>query len=861
MENNFHIVGTQPGAIVRRAKTLPPWDEEDFPHVFSPVLLAEVLEETYETDAHFVPYFVEGEEEWPACAKNMLGLVEREGGRILTSMAVLDFDTEPHQPWTDQGLVQFSDRMQAAKEAGEVPFPQVLYTTAKGARGIFLFSEYISVAKVEPIIRGLVQVWDAVLSSIPVKADNLCNWDRCFRLPKVTRDGRITSTDPHFHLFHEPMASPFVPGDLPSSGREACTMGGTPVELNLPMPTPEEVENIINTVGSRGRVRESNWYRQAKSRMRGRDYWHACFDEDPTPPPEGKRDTEIQKAAGGVVSMCIGLPGASPEKCFALLFNWVDQIHPDTCDVPPRDNLWKAVLKYWAKEEAKLEEAEKEIQTKTATLVEKYREWDPDLPKDPEEARDYIERRRLVKAGRHFHILQDDGRYSRRSVSPEALRGEIARLGMQDLIQLEELQGNAVHRLSWQEILERQGIEVNSVISEWGIGSGCIVQKDGRGGYNLVMPGPLLNTDLEPRFDEEVDTWLRKMFDSDYPEVENWIVNALEINDGKPICALSIQGPSGCGKGLLVRGITECFIPSFVVGGVAFHQFNASMLDAAVIHIDEGWPADLEAKGNIPDLFRGLVSAEPKKIQVKFHPDVDFRGAPRIILTSNSDNLLRGAVGRFDLSIDDSQALGKRIMHVYARHGGTAYLESIGGLNYTGREGHKWVASHSKRDSDFVLARHFLYLMNERPKNRRSGIRFKVEGNPDAYYLKETKTSSDVGSLILEAVMNLVNSTNKSTFSGYSEEDGLWLTAREVAVMANKVGGPRITIHKAGRALKNISIDEQRIAMPLPSGGISTRKVFYRLDVKDLIQRAENDGFDTTALIEILKKTPGGSNG
>lgn len=860
---NAVIVGIQPCPVVRRAKSLPPWEADSYPHVFQPVPLLEALEREWETDAHFVPYFVEGEEEWPAMAKNMLGLIQQAGSDVKTQLLVLDFDTAPHKLWSDRpGLLeQFSDRMEQIRDEEKIPFPQIIYTTSRGARGVFVLSEPVSVAQAEPLTRGLVQAWGEALSGIAIHTDNLHNWDRCFRLPKVVRDGRETH---HLRSFHLIVASDqvlFRPDDLPSLGPEACTRGGSPDHLDAAIPTPEEVDRILWESGARGRKIQTEWRRLAKSRLRGRDYYKACFEEGHPPPPEGQRDTAIQQAAGGVVAMCIGLAEATPERCYALLFDWVDQIHPSTCKMPPRENLWRAVLKYWAKEEAKREAEEEEQLSTIDQIVKGIRSYDPHVPRGQEDAREYASSRMLAYSSRTtIYLIQRNGFYEPYPTDSYILRSHIQNQGMHDFIALEEVRGDRVVDLAPHEILERHGFKLVNERSQMGL-KGAQVAYTADGQPELVHP-IAKERDLIPEYHPEIDAWLHRMFDRHYPYVEQWLANAVDLSEGMPICALSIVGPPGCGKGLLVRGLSECFDPSTVVGPEAFQQFNEPLLHSAIVCIDEGFPASVLQRGGAQDVFRSLVSGEPALVQRKNRPSVEYRGAPRVLMTSNGPNLLEAVVGDSSLSWEDSMALGRRLLHVQASASGSSFLEGLGGINHTAKRGARWVAPPGSGKSDFLVAKHIYWLRENRLDKKRRGTRFLTEGDPLADYLQDSKVVSAEGDSILSAIMSLVNGRAKEAYDGYSEDPikgGIWVTPLQVAHMAERHGRKVGSMRAVSKTLKSFGdgTPNAKTSMLLPNGKYSTRKNFYFLDGEVLLRSAATMGYDTSRLEKLVRRNDG----
>lgn len=151
-----------------------------------PVLDArEALSIRFDSDAHFVPYYIEGLDECPRLKKRCVGWVE---GRILFQLAVLDLD-DPHAHETGEGASsEFWDSVVEASEyLGEALQTDVgWYTTRGGGRLLVELPEAVEAVTFLHILGRL----RSILAEGGYIADVLKDWTRCYRFPFVVRDGQ-----------------------------------------------------------------------------------------------------------------------------------------------------------------------------------------------------------------------------------------------------------------------------------------------------------------------------------------------------------------------------------------------------------------------------------------------------------------------------------------------------------------------------------------------------------------------------------------------------------------------------------------------------------------------------------------------
>ncbi len=153
---------------------------------YESVELLEALERVYDTDAHFVPYYVAGEASIPRLTLGSLYAVRAAGAEVLFGYLVFDIDcpvshvdgsTAP-EGWRDGERAKLAALCVDLEAFG-------LYWTRGGYRLLYELPEVVSVELYS-------RTWLAVaerLRSAGIAVDDLKDWTRCYRLPRVVRDG------------------------------------------------------------------------------------------------------------------------------------------------------------------------------------------------------------------------------------------------------------------------------------------------------------------------------------------------------------------------------------------------------------------------------------------------------------------------------------------------------------------------------------------------------------------------------------------------------------------------------------------------------------------------------------------------
>lgn len=869
--------------------------------------LAHAMREEWAEDAHFFcygPIDPEGNDasalgatsDWPRINKPCLPHIRKIGGDVQANIIVYDYDLNmnvdeqvlrdhgwegqrrklPKIVWTPSLIEMWAAQLEKTRayfaEKG-VAWANYIYTTKHGARYIHVLAEGVPVDVAEGYIRGLAEVYRAA----GVVMDPACfDWSRLFRLPKVLRDGAATWTSPFFHLisqFDELLA---VDGIDPV-GKQTASEYAEIRELDIPLPSPDEAMGLLETVDGKNKVVPTQAHKQAKKLLSGQDSFPVLFEGQPLG-ATGLRDQTLMRMVGQVSTYLYaynlreGRDAFRPQHVYALFLPSVQDLEPDSGTPSWEHSAWSKILRCWAREEAKAtvqkrasEEAADEVEDKIESMLEGAQLWAPSLA-DQSRSPALAMLSRILIVGTpsgHFYIMGSDGYYRPQAVRQSHLRAVIREMGLDDLIQFQHFENGRLVKLTAEDLLMQHGTVVTGTVGRVAV-DGAHIENMGTSDATMIVPIFRRRTDIEPRYDERVDKWLRLLVESpdDYLRLCKWLAYALDF-EGGPICALSISGPPSVGKKLLARGLSETVNTTIAASGFDMVQsFNTTLGRTPFLVIDEGLPSRVPGGLDIADKFRQIVSGETITINEKYQAPIQVNNPMRVLFTANNHSVIKQLTKHRDLSPDDQQAIGIRIMHFEAQHAAATYLAcpdtgrpDFGGLAFT----RGWIAGDAGQSSDCIVARHLLHLYVNRADYGPPEQRLLVEGNAESDVVQEMATSSGIAPDVIETIICIIEDS-RSNFDGLAiniERGEAFVTT---AAILNYYRSDLVTSrrlldnNKIAEVLKSLSLRvPDNATWQITCTGNKRRYRWWQLDVTRLYKFAVEAGMKHNNLEDLMR--------
>lgn len=833
--------------------------------------LPEALEEEWESDAHFTIYQIPGESHWPRLLKPTLNQIREHGLDILVSVMVVDWDTPDHVPWTQELFEHFEAVFTEAAQK----FPLIndwrwFYTTRCGVRLIYELDKSIPA----DIYENYMRWFSREMRKAGLDVDELADWTRLFRLPKVLRMGPKGATktcEEEFFLFFENDENPVLrSADMGQVKRHENTMAlaVTPEDYQGGKPSDAESFGYLVTLAKNGKQEQTEWYKEAKKRLKGRECY-SCIFEGALIAKKGNRDQRIASFAGQAVSLLMRNSSATPEKIYALFFDTVSKLDPDDQTPDWTDVLWDKICRFWEQEDAKREtetmrqeEAVKKAQSVAERMVEGITGWsDADvLCGDDEIAKlEYLNRRMIASCGKSFWVMNKDGEFPHRPVSATQLIPYIRSEGMDRVIDtVEFIKGEQGDR-SVKSIINEHATVVHSIEAQPCLRGGFIRDID-TDQATLVVPSFDRNRNLEPTFNADVDAWLRHMFGQHYEDVCRWIAWALAFEEG-PICGLSIEADPSVGKKLFTVGLSECLrSPCLASGEDLVDQFQSGLLRSPFISINEGWPSARKNYHNPADMFRKLTGGDPIWVNEKFQQPIYMRYAARVVLTANNEDTVNQLFGDTTLSNSDRAALHLRLMHMQLGDDGAVFLRERGGLSYT----NGWIRGDGNQPSQYIVAKHFLWLYSHRhdyPKDDR----LLVQGNSNDDVLFHMRTGVGHSSVVVETLIKFIEFASKNRGKAVGihidrrHSKIFVLTSNIISFYRQEMSGPNrqlLTVENCNKALQGLTLTVSK-AQVLKNARPSTRRRWHELDIDILQKVSQRDGWECNVLDTLIAKREG----
>lgn len=837
--------------------------QETLPRVYG-VPLDEALATRWNTDAHFLLYHLvdrasgevlehDGRPGWFRIRKIALPKLRADGCDVRVGALAFDYDNPGHAAWVPSQYEEFVALVLSfADKEWRLPSQFTsFYATKGGARFVYALKRPLEPEEAEGIARGVIRDF----GTVGIKLDDSCaDWTRCFRLPSVVREDRPTWEQPYFDVSIEP-SQVLDASTISPEVRHAHERSMYVEPLDAPKPSPEECEALLYEEGKNGHRKQTDWHTRAKKKpLVGRPSYAVAFEHAPIG-EQGSRMNNLQRLVGEAVGMLFPLEGSSPAHVYALFRPAAEQLEPDASVPDWTEETWAAVVRYWALEEGKALARRQEEEAKAATatrkmeaIVEGMSLWcpRPEIHRaDPEESAEWARKHLIVMTGQTFHVVDARGEVDAMAVNANQLHARIRELGMDDIIPTHRMteQGRMV-QVPVSEILARHGTNVGRI-------EGC-VDID----YNMVENIETAHAtfrfrlyrrkrDLIPEYSKDVADWLRSWFpdDEDLQRMEEWISHALAFEEG-PICAISLSGPPGCGKKVFVTALAECVEGEAIADDKDFGNFQSMITRSGILAINEGLSKNgTSGARDIADVFRHYVSGDPITCNPKYRDPYVVRNPLRVVITANNPDVLLQLAGHRDLSPDDRAAITTRILHLQIDSEASNWLRRRGGKEFTARPGRRWIRSDAGAPSDYVVARHFLWLHANRGKVP-FGNRLLVEGRVSEEMLLRMTTQSGTAPYVVEAICAMIE--KGTTVDGFHmTNNGIFVTPHavvEYAAMFLRKTGINITIQAASSVLRSIG----------PTRDLTTFKnqtaKWVRIDVHMLLATAIEHGLKCSKL-------------
>jgi hypothetical protein len=346
---------------------------------------------------------------------------------------------------------------------------------------------------------------------------------------------------------------------------------------------------------------------------------------------------------------------------------------------------------------------------------------------------------------------------------------------------------------------------------------------------------------LHPEFNPDVQRWLEALGGDEWPTLRAWLswLTRLDL----ACAALFLDGPPGCGKTLLAKGIARLWT---VEGPTTMEQvlltnFNEPLARCPLVFADERLPKGPYGRGSTGEL-REFIAADVRPLKIKYQPDATLRGAARVMIAANNHSILDGEES---LSPWDVEAIVSRILHIRIRDQGPGtageLLAKLGAVGVT----NDWVSGD-------VIAKHVLWIIHntERVANP---PRFLVTQEASSLHRALT-TNTTIGSAVAHWLVSfLLNPAALRTRP--ATDPGHLVTVRDGHLYVH----PRALIERWEAYDTNIPKEKATARaigkglLAISSGGHDKRKLvniaghgrlkLYPIRSADLIEWGEGSGF------------------
>ena len=240
---------------------------------------------------------------------------------------------------------------------------------------------------------------------------------------------------------------------------------------------------------------------------------------------------------------------------------------------------------------------------------------------------------------------------------------------------------------------------------------------------------------LEPEYSPLVARWLELLAGPALDKLLDWIASITYLES--PTCGLFMYGKASAGKSMLATGLARLWTTGSPTDMQdANGAFNADLARCPLVVADEALPLDSNGKPMSTFKLRKLIQLRDHPLRRKFMPNATLRGCIRAVFMANNEDML--SQHDENLGPDSLEAVALRFLYVPVGEAAAEYLHSLGGNRGT----KDWVEGDR-------IARHALWLRDERKINRDYEGRFLVQGHITKAH-NSLATSGTVPGLVVE---------------------------------------------------------------------------------------------------------------
>lgn len=841
--------------------------------------LASLFEDDERTDAHVVAYCVtlDGEpvERQPRLNKEILPALRARGYEVLCHSVWIDLDLKDllgrsgKVKWTDLsdsevGLVWA--RVEQAREtltAKLMPWT-ASYTTSGGLRFVHALALPVPAGDGYEALLGR---FHAAYNIAGLPVDEACrDWTRLYRAPRVNRDGLETWTQPWFSFradfdddttYYVPRDSDLVPSPV------APVVAA--VRVARDRPTPEEARELVEVLNPK----TNQWTRtvagrKAKEKLKDSQAHDVIFNRIPiVRRGQGRTHDTLTKVVGEVVGILHGEEWASPELVYGLLYDSVAGLGEDEDWI---GKLWEMGTTFWDREtgrkEAKAAEIAERVKEKEAVqeterqrFLRGIRTWLSAINGlDDEDAIEYIRTHRygLAMDARRdlFHVLLPTGYYDDHVCSSSALAKVIEQRGMSWLMPTEEPRDDGRGNITYVPVradkLAQRHARVYTAEEIRLDQRASYMQRDYEGRDVFVDVPFALRDDIQPELIQPIyDFWLAAAGGDKgrRDEMLRALASLLLFQYG-PTAAVLLWGDGNAGKSVTSEGLKECITTRRLADGAALvDNFNDSLRKSPIIHIEEA--ADRGSKGiDAASALRRIITATHISIEQKGRDKVQMQGVHRVLMTSNSLDIMHRMLGGQARTGADWRAIGERIAEFRVDTAAQTWFEKN---NRDWIETRRWIGTHGRTGLYpkfwFWVIRNLIDWENGRPKMR--GRRLLYEGNCLSRAIKNMEASAGAVPEVACAINRLIDEAGKPRVALVG--DKVYVTTQ--AVIQDAVEHSKIRQEEARTALESLLDPDQPDRITIR--GIQAR--WRAIDARKILEIIEEHTMPNKAFAKFVR--------